>query len=333
MKSVKNPALICFIALSLGASLLSGCGFATTNTLPTRLPSEYVPTAIALTVAASQMKTPTKAPELPSPEPTLPSTPTPPPTPSPTPTTETVEPATPTSITVDQQAPIGLKPPAGLPNSPIQILSPGPASRVSSPFLLRAAVQIGPSGVVRLELLGEDGRLLVREVQRYGAAAGKQMGLGIEIEYEIAAAAEAGRLQIGVEDGEGRLMAQASTDLILLSLGEADTTTPADQLEDIYIDSPRQNALVQGGLVRVSGLARTRSRQPLMIEFQASDGKIVGTRQVAVEAVPGSTHGTFMVDVPYTVASPTRVRLVVWEPGERIPGIIHLSSVEVLLSP
>jgi hypothetical protein len=241
--------------------------------------------------------------------------------------------ATPTPKMADEPVAGMLKAPPGLPNKPIQILSPGPASRVTSPFLLRSSVLLGPSGVVRLELLGEDGRLLMREVQRYGAAAGKQMGLGVEIHYEIEAAAEAGRLQIGVEDEQGRLMAQSSVDLILLSLGDADLTLPADQLEDIYLDAPRSNALVQGGQVRVSGLARIRSDQPLLIEFQTEDGRIVGTRQVAVEAVPGSTHGTFMTDVPYTVGSTTRVRLAIWEPGDRIPGIVQLSSKEVVLSP
>jgi hypothetical protein len=321
------------LGMSLGAWLVSGCGLITSTQLPTQLPTGYVPTAIALTVAASQPKQPSGETEQPSPEPTYPPSPTPSPAASPTPTIELVDVATPTPKPVDQPISSGLKPPAGLPNKPIQILSPGPASRVTSPFLLRSTVLIGPSGVVRLELLGEDGRLLMREVQRYGAAAGKQMGLGVEIKYEISAAAETGRLQIGVEDEQGRLMAQSSVDLILLSLGDPDIALPADQLEDIYIEVPRPNALIQGGQVRVSGLARTRSELPLMIEFQAGDGRIVGTRQIAVETVPGSTHGTFMADVPFTVESPTRVRLVIWEPGDQIPGIVHLSSEELVLSP
>jgi hypothetical protein len=44
-------------------------------------------------------------------------------------------------------------------------------------------------------------------------------------------------------------------------------------------------------------------------------------------------YGTFAIDVPYTVDYTTRVLVKVWEPSERIPGIVNLSSVEVLISP
>jgi len=85
--------------------------------------------------------------------------------------------------------------------------------------------------------------------------------------------------------------------------------------------------------MRVAGLARPRSTQPLMIEILTSDGRIVGTRQVSVNPLPGNMYGTFAIDVPFTVDNTTRVRVQVWEPGDKIPGIVNLSSLEVILSP
>jgi len=51
---------------------------------------------------------------------------------------------------------------------------------------------------VLIELLGEDGRLLLREVRNSGVERRQQISLGVDIDYEIAAVAEAGRLQISV---------------------------------------------------------------------------------------------------------------------------------------
>ncbi|HEX9617347.1 MAG TPA: hypothetical protein VGA03_08005 [Anaerolineales bacterium] len=229
--------------------------------------------------------------------------------------------------------PPNLTPPPEIPLAAIQILSPGPASKVASPFLMRAYVPPGPNGVVRIELQGEDGRLLMREVRVYGNTRGAQVLIGQEVTFGISAVAEVGRLQISVQDENGQVMALSSVDLILLSIGEADFNPPGDLLEPIFIQTPQAGDTIQGGILIVSGLARPRTDQPLMIDLKAPDGKILGTRQVAIEASPGSTYGTFTIDVPYTVSSPARARLFVWERGDPIPGMAQLSSLEVMLSP
>jgi hypothetical protein len=251
--------------------------------------------------------------------------------PSPTPQLPT---ATTTSSPTAKPTTSGTNQPAlEIPFAAIQILTPGPTSRLISPFLLKSVVRAEPKGTLLTELLGEDGRLLMRDVRNFTMERRQQINLSIEINYEIAAVAEAGRLQISVVDEFNRLVSVASTDLILLSLGRADVNPSGDLLENIVINAPEGNALIQGGILRASGLARMRTSQPLLIELETTDGKIVGTRQANLTPVPDSTYGTFAVDVPYQVSSPTRARLKIWEPGDRIPGIVYLSSVEVLLGP
>ena len=44
-------------------------------------------------------------------------------------------------------------------------------------------------------------------------------------------------------------------------------------------------------------------------------------------------YGIFAVEVPYSVTELTPVRLVVYEDGESMSSMTHLSSVEVMLSP
>lgn len=227
-------------------------------------------------------------------------------------------------------------PTAALPEIPaaaIQIRAPGPASKVTSPFLLHAVAPTGPEGNVRVELIGEDGRLLAGGLRTYNVPANERVTIALKIEYEIAAVAEAGRLQIGVEDEHGRLMAQTSVDLILLSLGNADLNPPGEALEAILIQAPQPNALIQGGLLRVAGLARTRASPILTVELLAADGTILSTRQAEVLSLDSRGYGVFAVDLPYQVEAPGRARLRVWEPGKRIPGMVYLSSLEVMLSP
>jgi hypothetical protein len=226
-----------------------------------------------------------------------------------------------------------LTPMPEIPPAAIQILSPGPASKVASPFLMRAYAPPGPDGVVRIELLGEDGRLLMREIRVYGNARGSQVLMGLEVSFGISAVAEVGRLQISVQDENGELTALSSVDLLLLSIGEGDFNPPGDLLETIVIQRPQAREKINGGTVTISGVARPRTDQPLMIELKSADGKILGTRQVAVVPSPGSTYGTFTSDVPYAVDSPTPARLSVWERGDPIPGMAQLSSLEVTLSP
>jgi hypothetical protein len=325
-----NTPLLLLAALFLGG--LGGCNLPESQALPTPLPPDYIPTAIALTVEAQRVGNVLAAEPSGSPPPQNDgekledTTPTPEPTPTPTSSPAASEPIPPTETSQPSVNP-------DIPFGTVQILSPGPASRLASPFLFKAYLLPGEKGRVRIELLGEDGRLLMREIKVYSVPHGARVTVGSEVAFEISAVAETGRVQASVEDEYGRTAALTSVDVILLSLGESDLNSPGDLLEDIVIKDPHPNALIQGGTLRVSGLARLHGDQPLMIELKTSEGKIVGTRQVAVLPSGEGQFGDFAIDVPFNVTAPTRVRLAVWEPGDPIPGIAHLSSLEVMLSP
>jgi len=315
-------------------NMLSSCSGMAETPIPTLYPTEYIPTVIAMTLEAQGIELPSndqatdyvESPTMPAPTLEPPATQTP----SPKPIEFT---ASPSSTPIPTEPAQNSPPPANIPQSINQIISPGSGSKVISPFILRAAVKPGPNSVVRIELLGEEGQLLMREVRRYQSLQNEWVSLGNEVTYGINAVAEAGWLQISIEDEHGRLQSVSSVDLILQSMGNQDLYQPLDQLEDIVLEFPKTNRLIQGGTMRVAGLARPRSGQPLMIEILSSDGKIVGTRQASVVPQPDISYGTFAIDVSYTVDYTTRVRVQVWEPGESLPGIVNLSSVEVLISP
>jgi hypothetical protein len=292
--------------------------------MPTLIPAEYLPTAIALTLEAANPSpiTPTGISEIPAPSPTL--------EPSPT---QTLDPALSSTATIPPPPPVVALLPS-IPEAKIRIRSPGDLSRVTSPITINAYLRPGDGGKVIIELLGEDRRAIVRQIKilpwvdKDGYAS-----LYMTLDFEISATAEAGRLVISSPDEFGRTKWLNSVPVILISLGEADIIPPVDTLETIVIQQPPPRTLVQGGTLLVHGTIRPSSDQYFMVQLITPDGRIVGKRVGNAPFPAEGSFTSFTIDVPYTVSEPTEARLVVWEGEGSIANIVHLSSVEVMLSP
>jgi hypothetical protein len=238
------------------------------------------------------------------------------------------------TIEVQPISPPPANPPPEIPNAEIEIRNLGQLSRVASPIPINAYLKPGANYKVQIELLGEDRRLLARQivvvpwVNRQGMAA-----LYMKLDFEIPGTAEAGRLVISVADEFGRTTALNSVPLILISIGESDILPPANKLAPITIQLPARKTLIQGENLLVYGFARPSSDGYLMAQLIAEDGRVIGKRVTNVEAQPGSGYGSFTAEVPFFVTEPTPALLVVWEGDGSLSNIIYLASVEVLLSP
>jgi hypothetical protein len=334
----KRPKLyfIGWVSCLLAGFLLSACNGLPESGIPTPLPAEYVPTVIAMTLEANRsvslpetaipatLALPTQVPSATAEAPSLTSTffltPTLPP---PFATTE-IKPTTP---------PPANQPPE-IPNAEIGILNLGQLSRVASPIPIRAYLKPGANYRVQVDLLGEDQRMLARQivvvpwVNRQGMAT-----ISMKLDFEIPGTAEAGRLVISVADEFGRSTALNSVPLILISIGESDILPPANKLASIAIKLPARKTLIQGKNLLVYGFARPSSNGYLMMQLITEDGRVIGKRVTNVEAQPGTSYGTFAAEVPFSVSEPTPALLVVWEGEGSLSNIVYLTSVEVLLSP
>jgi hypothetical protein len=304
------------------AYLIGGCASAPSIGEPKISPSA---TLVAVTEGTSSLFDLTPSP--------LPSAPTEDSSVTLAPETQTPAEAITTTATQPVFKPINTATLTSTPSTPIaaiQILAPGPASKVVTPIHVSAYLKPGARGNIRVDLFGEDGRLLVRKILVYAPNVATHMLT--DMDFEIPGAAEAGRLVISTEDPEGRTMALASVDVLLMSMGEADINPPGDLLEDIIIQEPSKSTFIQGGKVVVSGLARMQSNEPLLIEMIAADGGHIGpVRLVNVPVSSDGGYSLFAAEVPYSVSQPTWVRLIVYENPGRIPGTSHLSSIEILL--
>jgi hypothetical protein len=343
----------------LVAGLVSGCVQPVRTELPTPLPTEYLPTAIALTLEASGFGLPTMPPRpsltptasslIPSETPEARVTETPAVTNTLPPATETTAP--PVSITtilpatltlsVSTEAPtlavpllpLSATPAPEIPDAQIRIYRLGERSLVTSPIdvSLRSTSEYGK--IVRIELWGEDGRLLARDVRTYDRAPWKLVRIDLQLEFEISGAAEEGRLVISIEDPFGRLIDVNSVNLILLSQGIAELNPATALLQRIIIREPSPQALIQGGKLIVSGRARPNLDQPLKLMLVSEDGKVLGQRLAGVEFPDPGNYGTFVAEVPYTVTGLTPALLIVYEDGGKISQIAHLASMQVMLAP
>jgi hypothetical protein len=330
-----------FIGLLLFCiSILSGCRTAG-SPFQTAVPTEQLPTVIALTIQAGQALTP-RAPVTPTDVPTLiaPTTnasPTRSPIPSQTSTglpTLTKTPkstATPTRSPTPSITPTATDTPRPvIPPSAIQILRPAPLSKITSPLQVRVILAPGYGGIYKIELLGEDGRLLARQVLRYP---GERVNNSINLDFEIPGVAETGRLQVLTEDQYGRTIALSSTDIILMSVGSDEYNPPGDLRERIFIQKPDSEDLILGGSLTVFGKAYPGQDEPLLVELISESGAVVGQRLVAVQAEEGEDYGIFTAEIPYKVSEATPVRLTIFEDIDRIPGYTHISTLEITINP
>jgi len=307
--------------------LLSSCAISSSNPIsPTLIPTEYLPTAIAATSQAmiSNATSPAIEATLLPPEPTnLP----PEPTFSQTPDEDNIEPAPVVISTASQIVP------SNIPYGEIQILTPGALSRVISPINLHTYLIPGDSGRARIELLAEDGSLMYRKLFVINSTPNRQANLRVSIDFEIKSVAETATLVISVDDAYNRIKTIVSEQIILISLGDSEINPSGDLLTPILIQQPKPKILAQGGTLTVSGLVRTTSDLPLLVELISTSGKIIGSRLAGIAEGSEGVHRSFSTDVSYEVSSPTWVRVTVSEWNNWQNGPAQLTSREILLSP
>ncbi len=299
---------IILIASLLG--ILVGCASPTASPIPTAYPPEYLPTVIAMTVAAGSIQasetalalTPIITPPSVTPAPTL------------TPTLR----VTLTATTIPGHDPAA-----------IQILAPGPMSKVASPITLRMHIIAGGSGKIQIDLYGEDGRLLTRNKKSL-TPGGKGADQQIKVPFEIPGTAEVGRLTVSTLDKQGRMQSLNSVRLLLLSTGNSEITPPGNPSEPFGVFSPEPEESISGGVVNVKGDLWPFNLNPVMVELVGPDGKSIALRILSVKDINPQPIATTL---PYKVFVPTMARLTFRQEDDRINGLFYVYSQEILLNP
>jgi hypothetical protein len=305
--------IILLLASLLG--FVAGCAAPTSNPIPTPYPPEYLPTVIALTSeGAIHAETETAVALTPHEVPTLTLEPseTPIPTLSPTPL------PTSTATAIPEHRRAG-----------IQILAPGPMSRVVSPIQLKIDVISGDSSTVQIDLYGEDGRLMSQILRRIIPNQSGTYSL-IKIPFEIPGVGEVGRVTISTTDKAGRIVAMNSVHVLMLSSGTNQITPAVNPREMIGVFSPRLTEPIFGGVLTVRGDVWPINLQPVIFELLGSDGRSLGMSIVTVDGIKPRLYET---TISYRVAEPTMAILSVRQDDDRISGMYYVYSQEIYLNP
>jgi hypothetical protein len=221
------------------------------------------------------------------------------------------------------------------PYSVLRISRPGMLSKVISPIRAEVFAMPGDDGRVQIDLMGEDGRYITRQLLDYPRYLGRHIGISPEIPFQINAMGETARLVVSNNDKFGRKIYLTSVDLVLLSMGE-NVLNPAGMGQEPYlIREPKPNAVVSGGVLKIVGLARPVNDRPILIELINEEGSTVGSKQITADPPGGDlSHTPFEVEIPYSITGITPVRLTLrQESSNRIPGTIALTSMQIILAP
>jgi len=308
------------------AAAMSGCGTTSTEVPPPPWMDEPIPTSPApatesIPTAAVPLPTDTEAPTA---SPT--STPEQIPSPADTPVVPTAEPI---SIDPPDETAIPTVDPFA---AAIQIFAPGPMSKVSSPIDLRMYIAPRAAGLTFVELYGEDGRLMARNVLRSYGDGGQFDKVLVELPFETNAAAEVGRLQISTQDEYGMLQAVKSVHIMLLSVGDSIITNPEYLRESVALVEPPLLHYITGGEVIVQGTMQVFNELPVIFELVNRQGQVLGSRMVSVGPADGEYY-PININIAYQVTQYTPARLVVRQSDSRIPGPYYLYSQQLFLSP
>ena len=314
--------------------------------LPTLMPEEYVPTAIALTAQALVAKNASLVQEVPTLQPSLTQQPsptkiadlTPPPaenitsTPEPTLDSDQSENTPSPTIILGPTPEITL--PSRIPFGNIQFLAPGQLSKIASPIQLHAYLTPGNNNRVWVALFGEDGRLLIRNTYTMISGQEYKVHLKEDLVFEIPGAAETARLEISTFDEYGRVSALATRDLVLISSGGSDVNLPRDLYEGIVIQQPAPRRLIQGGELIVTGITRYAPEGELHVEVLDAQDGVIASQVIGVsEKELGEGYRPYAGEIPYQIGSPIWVRVLISARDGRMSDVVHVSSVIVLLSP
>ncbi len=298
-----------FIIASL-LGLLAGCApLATQSPIPTPYPPGFLPTVIAMTANAANAAA-TQA--------TITIFPTGSPTDIPQPTLSPTPKATFTATTIPGHEPAA-----------IQLLAPGPMSKLVSPIILKMNIIVADTEKAQIDLYAEDGSLLSRTVKKVPLS-GDGVYQQLKIPFEIRTAAEVARITVSTSDKVGRIQSLNSVRVLLLSSGTNEITPPGNPSEPVGIFSPTLKDSASSGVLNIRGDVWPFNLNPIFLELIGPDGKSLGLRILTIDQL---NPQMFATTIPYKVSEPTVARLIIRQDDDRMDGLFYVYSQEITLNP
>jgi hypothetical protein len=214
------------------------------------------------------------------------------------------------------------------PMSMQRILSPGDGSSVLSPLKPELSILLGSDHTVEIELLNNNGALLVKKLLYYPQVdVNQRILIQPELDFEVSGNGESGRLVVKTQDVFGRLIALTSCDLTLLMTGDPSPSPALIPYDTFLLTEPQDGDLIQGGIVEVSGYIRPVGSSMVVIEMVDENGVVISNRVLSMSSLSDGAPVAFSTTLPYLVERETHVRLILRQTRGAIPGPAVVSSI------
>ncbi len=304
-----------FLIIASILTLLSACS-QSAESAPTPLPPNHISTVVALTGQAVFATASALAP-------TATETPLPTETPIPTTPLPTVTPTFEPGFTEFAQ---------------IRFISPGPMSSLVSPINLQLLLVSGESEIVRIDLLGEDGRTLQRGLERVRRNPSGGVYRNFDLSFEIRAVSEKGYIRISSKDDHGRIQALNTMPVLLYSIGGNQVTPVGNMMyERVMYEGLEDGDEVHGGVLNLKGRFWPFNTQPVFLELLLPNGKPISSRVLDFKGIDTES---FETTLPYKVTEPTLVRLSIHQDNldlsvsdPDLKKYIYVHTMELMLYP
>jgi hypothetical protein len=219
----------------------------------------------------------------------------------------------------------------------IRFIGPGPMSSLVSPISLQVMLVAGESEIVQVDLLGEDGRVLQRGLERV------QRNLSgnyrsFDMAFEIRAVSEKGYIRISSKDDKRRIQTLNTMPVLLYSIGQNQVNPVGNMIyERCMLEGLEDGDDVFGGVLTLEGRFWPFNNQPVFAELLLPDGEPVAARVLTFNGIDPQA---FETTLPYKVTEPTLARLVFRQDNPEItvsdPELkkyIYVYTMEVMLHP
>jgi hypothetical protein len=222
-------------------------------------------------------------------------------------------------------------PKPGADASAIQLYGPGPQSKIASPLNVYGYAIPGYHNKGRVDLYGEDGRLIASEILQLNTSY-KWAYFYWPLPFTTYAAGELARLSLSTQDQYGRTTALNSVRVLLLPEGESVVNPPGDLRERCILERPVVGKQYKGGVLTVSGKILPYNNLPMKVELVGRDGSLANSQLVPITS-SGTDFVPFRVDMPYSLVRGEWELLTVSQYDERIGGLMYVFSQEIFLTP
>jgi hypothetical protein len=240
------------------------------------------------------------------------------------------QPTAESTLTVDE-ALLGQKFPLAL----IRVENPGRDSKLASPIVVLANVFAGQEGLVSIQLIGEDGRLMADQLLKLTVPPSGWVYVSASVPFEITSAGESALIVVSTRDAYGRRISQLAVPVLLLQMGKSEIEIPGFNREPFVISSPGAGGSIKNGQVYIEGFAHPYNGNPLIMELITQTGGILASKVVPLKKIPlGQDYTLFSLDMQYSVEKRTSVRLTIRQVSTVPFGVdVALSSRVLYLEP